>query len=263
MIVPVRSLAPFIFALLLLWPESPQNADAAQSRRPTHYLNGVAPHIVNRNLAVKSHELIYDNFTVMHSGISRTPLWAAEHLTNEAFTDTKKSRLPDDFHTETRLQPRERSEPKDYRLSGYIPGQLAPTADMPTAKARTQSFILSNVIPRNRESNAQLWPRIESSVREYAMKKGELYVITGPLFIGRNLERLNGRVLVPTHIYKLVFDPGKNIGAAYFVRNEPSMQLQVLSIPQLEKIAGINFFPKLSDAEKGKMLKLPEPKELR
>jgi endonuclease G len=95
------------------------------------------------------------------------------------------------------------------------------------------------------------------------MKKGELYVITGPLFIGRNLERLNGRVLVPTHIYKLVFDPGKNMGAAYFVRNEPGMEMQVISIAQLEKIAGINFFPSLSDAEKGRVLKLPVPKVLR
>ena len=259
----VRSLAPYLLLLLLLWPGSPENAAAVKTHCPAHYLNGIAPAIVNRNLATKTQELCYENFSIMHSGISRTPLWAAEHLKKESATDLKKSGRHDDFHTETRLQPRDRSELKDYAKSGYVPGQLAPAADMPTARARAQSVTLSNVIPQNRENNTQLGTRLESTVREYALKQGELYIITGPLFIGSNLERVNGRILVPTHIYKIVFDPRKHMGAAYFVRNEPGLEWQVISIPQLEKIAGINFFPSLSDAEKGKMLKLPEPKAYR
>jgi hypothetical protein len=86
----------------------------------------------------------------------------------------------------------------------------------------------------------------ESSLRTHVLHTGELYVITGPLFQGANISRLNGRVLVPTHVYKLVFDPKKNRGAAKYVKNEESDEMQIMSISDLEKLAGINFFPGLS-----------------
>jgi endonuclease G len=106
-----------------------------------------------------------------------------------------------------------------------------------------------------------LWEGIESAVRNLAIRRGELYIISGPLFIGDNLKRLNGRLLVPSHLYKIVFDPVKNSGAAYFVKNEPGEEWQVMSISQLEKIAGIDFFPRLSNSIKQKKLMLPSPRE--
>src|SRR4051812_12286811 len=44
-----------------------------------HYVDGRAPEIRNAKLGNATTELCYGVFGVMHSGITRTPLWSAEH----------------------------------------------------------------------------------------------------------------------------------------------------------------------------------------
>jgi endonuclease G len=197
----------------------------------------------------------------MHSGISRTPLWSAEHLTRSNIFEARKLERHNDFHHESQLIPTDRAELKDYSKSGFDRGHMSPNADMPTEEAQQQCFTLANMVPQNPDNNRHLWEGIESAVRNLTIRNGELYVISGPLFLGSNLKRLNGRVLVPSHLYKIVFDPMTNIGAAYFVKNEPGEEWEIMSISQLEKIAGIDFFPRLSNSVKQKKLMLPSPRE--
>ncbi len=233
---------------------------AATTGCPSEYLNGIAPDILSARLAANTHELCFDDFVVMHSGISRTPLWSAEHLTRSNLMEAKGLRRKNAFHPEDSLPPAERSELRDYSRSGFDRGHMSPSGDMPTERAQWQSFSLSNMIPQDPDNNRHLWEGIESAVRTLAKKDSELYVITGPLYLGNSIKRLNGRVLVPTHIFKLVFDPHRNRGAAYFVKNEPGNKWQALSISKLEEFVGISFFPNLSNDTKQSRLELPEPK---
>ncbi len=80
-------------------------------------MNGEAPDIMNEKLAVKTKELCFEAFGVIHSGISKTPLWSAEYLTAVAI-DADVPRK-DKFHEETLLPQNERAELKDYAKSGY------------------------------------------------------------------------------------------------------------------------------------------------
>ena len=249
--------------LMLLIASTAQTVSGATTACPTQYLNGVAPDIQKASLKAKARELCYDNFAVMHSGISRTPLWSAEHLTRESILDARELKGREAFHHEDNLPPDERAELKDYVRSGFDRGHMAPSADMPNRSARQQCFSLANMIPQNHRLNTILWEGIESALRTHFLHTGELYVITGPLYQGANISQLNGRVLIPTHVYKLIFDPKKNRGAAYYVKNEDSDELQILSISELEKLAGINFFPQLSASAKQLKLELPQPKPYR
>jgi endonuclease G len=226
---------------------------------PSHYVNGMAPDIRSAQLAVKTQELCFDSFGVLHSGISRTSLWSAEHLTRANLAQAKGLKRENSFHPEEQLPADERAALRDYARSGYDRGHMSPSADMPTAHAQWQSFSLGNMVPQNSDNNRNLWEGIESAVRTLAKRTGELYVITGPLFIGDSLQRLNGRVLVPTHLYKVVFDPHQGMGAAYLVKNEPGMAWQAVSISYVEELAGITFFPGFSNEAKQRMLELPEP----
>jgi endonuclease G len=90
-----------------------------------------------------------------------------------------------------------------------------------------------------------------------AKKEGDLYVVTGPAFLGADLKKI-GNVLVPTHLYKLVYSPRQRAGAAWFVENTPDAKANVIPIPELERIIGINLLPALSDADKERVLDLPE-----
>lgn len=57
-------------------------------------------------------------------------------------------------------------------------------------------FSLANIVPQNPTHNRHLWADIETNVR-YLTNRSEVYVVTGPLFVGSQLTALNERVLVP------------------------------------------------------------------
>ena len=91
-------------------------------------------------------------------------------------------------------------------------------------------------------------------------KSGELYVVSGPIFQGATLKRLRGRVLVPTHIFKAVYDPKRNQAAAYLVENADGDQWRTVSISELQQITGIDPFPGLAPSVKDHAMALPEPR---
>jgi endonuclease G len=227
---------------------------------PSHYLEGNAPDIINQKLTAKSKELCFEGFAVMHSGITKTPIWSAEYLTREKIA--ARIQRKDMFHPESRLPASERAELSDYAKSGYDRGHMTPSADMGTESAQAESFSLANIVPQDHNNNTGIWSAIEGATRHLANKEGGVFVITGPLFKGDKLKAIGrNNVLVPTQIYKIVFSPKQQKGAVYLCDNAPGDNYKVISIAELEEIAGINFFPKLSKAQKEKILELPIPKK--
>ncbi len=144
-------------------------------------------------------------------------------------------------------------------MVSYRVFHMAPNGDMPTEKAQQESFTLANMIPQVGESNRGIWSAIEGATRHLANTRGEVYVVTGPVFQGTNLQRIGGRVLVPTHVYKAIYDPRRREAAAYLVPNAPGNDYQRIPIAQLEEVTGISVFPGISAAAKSTVLALPEP----
>ncbi|HEX5670822.1 MAG TPA: DNA/RNA non-specific endonuclease [Sulfuricurvum sp.] len=233
------------------------NLLAASTQCEGIYYNNEAPEILNSKLTPKTKELCYTAFAVMHSGVSHTPLWSAEHLTRESLR--KKIKRSNDFHEEELLDSDERAELRDYSHSGYDRGHMAPSADMPTKLAQHECFTLANMVPQNSDNNRGIWAAIESSTRDLAKDAGEIYVITGPLFTGASIGRLKGKVLIPTKLYKAIYDPATHKGAAYIVDNSPGEGYDVISIMELEHMVGIRFFPQMNSSSKQTAMKLPDP----
>jgi endonuclease G len=231
------------------------NGPAAESCAD-HYLDGRAPRILNAKLAPNTRELCFNVFTVMHSGVTRTPLWSAEHLEAREVESARQLTRENAFHAEPRLPAGQRAELADYARSGFDRGHMAPNGDMPDRDSQRDSFSLANIVPQDGENNRHLWAGIEGVVRKMAQKEGDLYVVTGPAFLGSKLRKV-GKVLVPTHLYKLVYSPRQKAGAAWFVENTPDAKANVIPIPELERIIGIDLLPALSAEEKEKMLRLP------
>nr|WP_278044940.1 DNA/RNA non-specific endonuclease [Moraxella caviae] len=78
-----------------------------------------------------------------YSGVSRTPLWAAEHLTRERVTLAASLVREDSFRVESRLPHADRAELRDYSRSGYDRGHLAPNGDMASTSQQYDSFSLA------------------------------------------------------------------------------------------------------------------------
>ena len=245
------------FAATLL--AAPAAALAAPSACPQHFAGGDAPDLTNQRLAAKTRELCYGGYAVLHSGVTRTPLYAAEQLTRERIAAADAIQRQGRFHADPNLPRDERAELADYARSGFDRGHMAPSADMPDPRQQNESFSLANMIPQNPESNRDLWSDIEAVVRALARRQGVVYVVSGPIYRGERIERLNGRVLVPTHVFKAVYDPQTGQAGAYLVPNAPGDDWTALSISELQDLSGIDVFPALPRPVKEVAMPLPDP----
>jgi endonuclease G len=244
------------FALmLLLLPGSV----AAQTACPANFAGGQPPRLTNPKLAAQTRELCFRAFAVLHSGLTRTPLWSAEHLTREAVQAARGVGRVNAFHAEERLSAVQRAELSDYARSGFDRGHMTPSGDMPDEASQQESFSLANMVPQAPQLNRGIWEGIESAVRDLAVAEGEVYVLTGPIFQGSNLQALRGRVLVPTDTFKAVYDPRRGWAGAYVCTNTKEPSCRTVSIAQLQEMSGVDVFPSLPKATKVTGGPLPEP----
>lgn len=232
-----------------------------QSACSSQLFGGVAPSVKSPELLSQTHSLCFREIAVLYSGVARTPLWSAEHLTAQRIERARAlPRLRSNaFHEEPSLPAAERAELGDYRRSGFDRGHMAPNGDMSTPEAQEESFSLANMIPQDPCNNEVLWEGIESAVRELALAENDVFVVTGPAFLGAELQSLKGRVLVPTHIFKAIYVPARNAAAAYFAPNDASQRWEALSISELESRIRIDVFPRLGAEVRRKPMALPEP----
>lgn len=142
----------------------------------------------------------------------------------------------------------------DYTKSGYDRGHLAPAADFRSSfQVMKETFYMSNISPQVPEFNRGIWSDLERMVRVWAQKYDKVYVVTGPVLRPRlpKIGRIN-KVSVPEYFYKVILyaEPPYVKGIAFLLKNEASAQplsTFVVSIDEVEKLTGIDFFPQLPD----------------
>jgi len=166
--------------------------------------------------------LCSDQFAVLYSQTSKTPLVVVERLNAGRLEQALGEQRSDNFYADPRIARAGRADLADYR--GQHPavdrGHQSPAADAPTAQAMAQSFSLSNMVPQNPVNNRKMWNKIEQDVRKFARRaKGDVFVFTGPLFDSGHETVGRGKVWVPTHLFKLVYDVASGRAWAYVLPN--------------------------------------------
>jgi endonuclease G len=192
-------------------------------------------------------------YLLAHSPENKTPIWVAEHLTADKAASAEVSRY-NKFQPDPDLEKGKRAELSDYAKSGYDRGHMAPAADMKWDQdAMVQCFYLSNMIPQvGKGMNQGIWNNLEAKVRKWAMSRGEVYIFTGPIYDGGVQKTIGtNKVAVPSHIYKIVYDPNKLEAIAFIMPNEPlntsDMPDYIVTIRDVEAKTGLDF---LSNLEK-------------
>lgn len=256
----MKKYLPTFFAGLALTIASSFGFASSPQDCPQHFAEGRSPQFINEKMAVRTRFLCFEGFAVTHSGVSRTPLWAAQYLTEERIAEARKIKRRNTFHEEKQLPSGERAELSDYARSGFDRGHLAPSADMASRQAQYESFSLANIVPQDPHNNQNLWVAIEGITRGYTRSRGDLYVISGPMFEGASLQRLKGRVLIPTHMFKAIYAPQRQQASAYVTLNAPGTEYEVISIAELEARLGINLFPAMPEKIKQARINLTHPR---
>lgn len=142
---------------------------------------------------------------------------------------------------------------RNYKKSGYDKGHLCPAGDMEFAlNAYNDTFFTSNISPQLHDFNAGVWNRLEQKVRYWATKYDGIYVITGGI-LQPSLKTIGQeKVSVPNYFYKILLDNsnGQYRMIAFLVpgkKSDKPLHNFVVSVDSLEKMTGIDFFPKLDD----------------
>ena len=189
-------------------------------------------------------ELCFNEFAVLYSGESKTPLYVAQRLNARGLEQGAKLKRKDKFYPEARLPFADRAQLDDYKRSGYSRGHMAAAGDMSTKEGKAQTFSLANMVPQDAKHNGGAWSRIEQDTRRYVRRaEGDVFVVTGPVFgkashetIGRN------RVRVPEALFKLVYDPATGKSWVHWQQNAANTRVKPpLTYAEFVQRTGLNF----------------------
>ncbi len=251
----------FLLFIALLCASATFSASAAQCPS-SQFADGQPPRIVVTALSRDARSLCSSFFSVLYSGISRTPLYSAEHLTAESVDQAREQSRINSFHADPRLPYGTGPTLADYAHSGFDRGHMSPNGDMPDRQSQHESFALTNMVPQNPNNNRHLWAAIESTTRAMAEQSGGAYVVTGPAFLG-NVSRI-GNVAVPNYLWKAVYLPraGRHgIAAAWYTPNAAGKSFEAISIDELIRRVGIDPFPGIPPQVKSAGARFAYPSE--
>jgi endonuclease G len=62
----------------------------AETACPGHFAGGREPTLVNAKLTTQTIALCFQAYGALHSGLTRTPLWSAEHLTGDSLNGARQ-----------------------------------------------------------------------------------------------------------------------------------------------------------------------------
>ena len=171
----------------------------------------------------------------------------------------------DAFRSDPEVPAGHRVVKADYTGTGYDRGHLAPAAAMKwSPEAMSQSFFMSNMAPQlGTGFNRHIWKSLEQRMRQWACERGVLYVVAGPLYEERPITHLvydkdgdgvddNGVLVdVPSHFYKLAFDPARIEAIAFILPNEKletkDLPKFLHSIDDIEARARLDFLSMIWD----------------
>lgn len=222
-----------------------------------NFANGTPP-IVKDVAARHARALCFDGFAVMHSGSTKTPIYAAEVLNRSRVQGAKGEQRTEAFFADARLTSSERASLEDYAGSGFDRGHNSPAGDQDSPKGMAQSYSLANIMPQAPKNNRVAWFKIEKRTRKYAERAlGNVYVITGSILLPGQCPsfdpyvfnvskdcKIGKEVTVPSHIYKLVYDASTNRAWAHWIQNTDNARISPpISYGELVKRTGIEFLP--------------------
>ena len=193
----------------------------------------------------------YVGFRVSFNKDNRTPNWVAWELlgsetegekkrTNKFWQDEELEGCPTTF---------------DYSYSGYDRGHLCPAADQKwSQRAMEDCFVMANICPQDHSLNSGAWNSLENKERFWAKRDSALVIVAGPIYEKTDTLRIgDAGVRVPGAFFKVIAAPylDRPRGIAFVYPNMTSpgnMQNYVVTIDEVEKLTGFDFFSTLPEA---------------
>lgn len=211
---------------------------------------------------------------------TRTPDWVSYELSGADIRQTPRwvqrpDAQTDPFHVDPQLGDKSPSR-GDYRR--FDRGHQKPAHDSPSMDAMNESFLYSNMSAQTAALNQHSWELLERCTNQLVGGTGgKARVVTGSVYVDANGSPLSADqmkwtggaagkgVAIPTHSFKIVLldrPDGTKTAYAYLVPNRNDLPVGTktdrsaeakflqgcrVSVDQLEKLTGYDFFSDLPD----------------
>lgn len=192
----------------------------------------------------------YIGFTISFNKDNKTPNYVAWELLGEE-TSGEHSRT-DKFWTDSDIIGCPSTY--DYSYSGYDRGHMCPAADQKwSAQAMEDCFVMANICPQIHALNGGAWATLENKERQWAARDSAIMIVAGPIYESSDTKRIgDAGVRVPSAFFKVLMAPYVDSprGIAFVYPNmqaSGNMENYAMSIDDLEKTLGFDFFPALPD----------------
>jgi endonuclease G len=236
-----------IIAVAAAWYYGKHDAKAAETSSKIN-VNGLEKVISNPSLDEKL--ISYEGMTVSFNPEKHQPNWVAWELTGEEAQGAEPR--SNNFTVDENVPGC--ATLADYRNSGYDRGHIAPAGDMKwSTTAMNQSFMLTNICPQEKALNTGSWKSLEEKCRQWAQIDSAIIIVAGPVLTDHLTDTIGpSRIPVPKRFFKVILSPYANPprGIGFIMNNgrvEGGMQAAAVSIDEVEKVTGHDFFSNLPD----------------
>lgn len=207
------------------------------------------------------------------------PQWVAFEIKRATVDHPLKTR-PQKWMTDTQLHS-QLIAPDDetYSVSGtkglpevkteyrFVRGHMCPkdTAERISEDAAFNTHTVLNAVPQLQWQNNGVWKKIEELCLTWADKYGRVWIVTGPVFFGRNPALWLGqsnevRAAIPDALFKIVIrQEGNGVDALAFLipnilpKAEKNPALFLVSVDRIESLTGLDFLSLLSNEAQDKV----------
>ena len=224
-------------------------ATYAQSKTPRYELP-------RQSQTASERRIDHDSYSLSFNIDRLTPTWVAWCLTPDRVNGNVKR--TDYFDGDPAIDAKYRVVHADYYTSGYDRGHMCPAADnRHSQRAMVQCFYMTNMCPQRHALNEGGWNDLEVQCRSWARNYGKLFICAGPIYDTKNPQRIGKRakfrIAVPDRFYKVVLMVGtKTTKAIGFIYPNGAanrdMRHYAVSVDEVERITGLDFFYQLDDA---------------
>jgi len=192
-------------------------------------------------------------YIVAYDPATKNPAWVAYRLHwPETFVGPKR---PSGFRKDRRLNSSIGSD--DYTNTGYDRGHLAPSYGIGVCYGKwgqRETFLMSNVAPQTPGMNRGPWRLLEETAVKLWTYDSTVWVVTGPVY-DEDCGSLPAGVKVPSAFFKVFAKQASSNAPPYMVAFVVPQRVMmkdpftnfVVSVNDVEKITGIDFFSALPD----------------
>ncbi len=239
--------------------------------RPAMSWQGVPQSTAGGLTHLSAHVLRNPGFMLAYSEWKAAPLWVTYRLFDPRGRSHRVGKRPPfqpDWRTLRHITP------DDYRRSGYDRGHMAPNyaiAKLYGREAQQATFLMSNITPQRSRLNQKLWQRIEQAAMDHFVKLfREVWVVTGPIWDDKPHYMKTAWIDVPDAFYKIFIGidrAGQPHPLAFIVpqsvRGYEPLSRFVVSIDEVERRTGLDFFWQLPDERESALERQSRPQAFR